>query len=399
MPIKRNPAKLILLVCLVLYVAFAVVNLHIANEKYLWDFRMYIDTIRAYDAGINPYDAQAVSRFAGRDVSELYYFPLTLWVLKPFAAMPYAAASVLFLSIKCGLLIFLIVLWQRVFLHRPDDVLFVLFCILAYNATIYLDMRAGNVSLFEVVFTWAAFWAYLKNRMVAFSLLLGMAALFRLTPLFFSLLLVFCTRELRLRGTVALGAAIVSAAGAAWIADANLLVRFFPHALSITGEPLRAGIINPASFTLISSLADTIWELAGVDVPRIALRVTYVVWVAFVFVMSWRAFRRLDVNDPEHRIIIINLMCLVYALILPRFKDYSYILLLLPTYFIIVNMRYTPAFPFAFGLCVLSCLYVTLPGFRTVARLLWNFYPFFIATVIWSIYLWEIKQGHAARGP
>ena len=112
------------------------------------------------------------------------------------------------LSLKCFLLIVLIVVWQRVYLHRPEDVLFVLFCVLAYNATVYLDMRAGNVSLFEVALVWFAFWAYLRNRVVAFSVLLGTASLFRLTPLFFSLMLVFCSP--RLRGLIALAAVIVS---------------------------------------------------------------------------------------------------------------------------------------------------------------------------------------------
>ena len=116
-----------------------------------------------------------------------------------------------------------------------------------------------------------------------------------------------------------------------------------------------------------------------------------------------RALRRLDVHDPEDRIVIINVMCLVYALILPRFKDYSYILLLLPTYYMIVHMRFTPVFPFVYGLCVLSCLYMTLRDsgpwcgpYGTSIHSLWR-------TVVWYLYVREIRiammQGAAPPHP
>jgi hypothetical protein len=43
---------------------------------------------------------------------------------------------------------------------------------------------------------------------------------------------------------------------------------------------------------------------------------------------------------------IFGIVGLVYALIHPCFKDYAYMLLIVPAYYMIVNNRFTKAHPF-----------------------------------------------------
>jgi hypothetical protein len=96
-------------------------------------------------------------------------------------------------------------------------------------------------------------------------------------------------------------------------------------------------------------------------------------------------------NDhPDREKMILFLICLVYALIHPRFKDYAYMLLIVPSYFIMKTTRLKNAFPFIFVLSILAAPHLLLPGFDILSALVWRFFPLAIAYIIWGLYLYEI---------
>jgi hypothetical protein len=84
------------------------------------------------------------------------------------------------------------------------------------------------------------------------------------------------------------------------------------------------------------------------------------------------------------------LVCLLYALIHPRLKDYMFLLLIVPSYYIIKNTRHTKLAPFLFILFVLSCERLVLPIFSSIMSLVRDYYPLMIAYCVWGIYLYEI---------
>jgi hypothetical protein len=84
------------------------------------------------------------------------------------------------------------------------------------------------------------------------------------------------------------------------------------------------------------------------------------------------------------------LVCLVYALIHPRFKDYAYILLIVPAYYIIMSNRFTKANPFVFFLAALVYPPFIIPGTEIIFMFFWKYYPLIVAYVIWGMYLYEI---------
>jgi uncharacterized membrane protein len=84
------------------------------------------------------------------------------------------------------------------------------------------------------------------------------------------------------------------------------------------------------------------------------------------------------------------LICLLYALIHPRMKDYMYLLLIVPSYYVIKNTRYTKLAPFLFILFILSSERLALPIFSSVMSLIWAYYPLMIAYCVWGIFLYEI---------
>jgi hypothetical protein len=127
------------------------------------------------------------------------------------------------------------------------------------------------------------------------------------------------------------------------------------------------------------------------NVPKsIQLFAVFISAAAVIFV-SGKAFVRLRSVEPEAKEkIALFLVCLVYGLIHPRFKDYAYMLLLVPAYYIIVTARYSKAMPFILILCVITSPEFVLPGTVSLFQLFWKFYPLMVAYCIWGIYLHEI---------
>ena len=115
--------------------------------------------------------------------------------------------------------------------------------------------------------------------------------------------------------------------------------------------------------------------------------------------LTYKAHIRLKSAKVENsRMLEVFLVCLVYALIHPRFKDYAYILLIVPAYFIIMNNRYTKTNPFVFFLAILVYPPFIVPGTEIVFMFFWKYYPLVVAYVIWGMYLHEIFSWATAPG-
>ena len=80
---------------------------------------------------------------------------------------------------------------QRFFLKREADIWFYPFALLAFNTSIFVDIAAGNISIFEQFGLWLGFFFLLKRRLFLFCLAIVLIANFKITPLFFLVLLLF----------------------------------------------------------------------------------------------------------------------------------------------------------------------------------------------------------------
>jgi len=383
-----------------LYLAFAVIQLvqeGEAGRDYHWDFQTYYWATTAYLQGIDPYDTGAVKAATRHDLHNFFYFPLSLHLFAPLTRLSFNIADLVFLCIQCCLLVYSVCIWQIIFLEKFPDPWFLLFCLLAFNSTIYLDLGAGNVSIVEQAALWTAFYFFAKQRFVLFSVFVVLAAIFKLTPLFFGLLLLSCGKDQRFRALAVLALAVFLIFAIAWLAEPRLFMQFLSRASTILELPSDYGIISPAPRQLIKSFVSF---LARRDLIVYPLVVQWSLYLSVVFViagLTWNAFRNLDVSTDEDAKFAINLMCLLFVLVSPRLKDYSYIVLLLPTYFIMQRISAVRAYPLLFILSVLSIQNITLPGFDSIARVLWSYYPLGIAILIWIIYLVELRARDKIR--
>jgi hypothetical protein len=294
-----------------------------------WDFQTYYAAAKVYSQGGNPYDLAALSRAAGKTISLPYlYPPSVLYLFQPFCRLGYHTAYFVFFALKIAALAILMLLWWKLFIREERHLpLFLILCALAYNGTILCDVVAGNVSTFEQLLIWSAVGFYLNRRVDLFCLLVGLSALFKGVSLLL-LLLPLLDRERRsaLRPVIvtASGFVTVQLLSIAW--QPVLYREFLSGVLSLD----ERGIVNPSSMALARDCVEILFRRTGWSIHGLAA-VLYGVWVSLLAVATRILVKRSGWCLGRKEALFVFLF--LYALILPRFKDYSYMLVIIPTWY------------------------------------------------------------------
>ena len=372
-----------------LYLITLILHISANYTQYQWDFRTHRKAGEIFADGKNPYDAGILISQEGGEF--LYtYPPVTLFLYWLFSLPSYKSAFHIFLIAKCILLFGLIYFWRTEFLNRSAGPLFFLFCLLAFNSAIFRDLIAGNINLVEQVMLWLAFFFHLRHQLVWFCIFCLLAASFKIIPIFFLVLLLLSGDKKRYFYFAGSAGVFFLYLLVQYVVAPHLFNGFIRNALIVVGE---RGTIVPSTFTLLSDIFKWISQNIGIVVPQAIQFILFLLFVAAVTFFSHKAYKRLqqlDLKDKE--IISLFLVCLVYALIHPRFKDYAHMLLLPPAYYIIKNTRYTSAVPFVYFLSILVYPPFIVPGTEIVFSFFWKYYPLMIVYTIWVMYLHEISS-------
>jgi hypothetical protein len=378
-------ARLFGAAALILMAAFMFIDIAMQPKALHWDFASYYYVGQAVRNGADPYDTQVTSALYGQHLDPYGYNPVTLFPLEFLSRLDYTSASRLFLFLKFLCLVALLFIWKRVFLKDGGGLDFFLLCLLGYNTAIFIDLRCGNVGLFEQLFLWVAFWAFLRRRFVVFCLLIFLVSLIKVQPLFFLGLLLFCEDKRKIfygLGTLAVFVFLNVVTG---IMAPGLFTGYLHRAFVCLQE---TGIANPSSLDFVRRII----PLFGIDTKTVLSQaVVFVIYggiVLTVFIFSLKAVIRLKSFEPELRgRWLIFLFCFVFALVCPRFKSYTYILLLVPTYAVIKKTIDLPVAPWLVLFVVLPTIDVRLPFFDIFAYIAADYYPLLVAVGMWILCL------------
>ena len=375
------------LILLLAYFITLVLHISANVDHYQWDFRTHRKAGEIFASGLDPYDSDTL--FPQAKTTFLYnYPPVTLYFYRFLAQFDYESAYHIFLIAKCILLIGLIYFWKREFLKTNANFLFGLFCLLAFNSAVYRDLIAGNINLLEQVFLWLAFFFYIKQRLLLFCAFCLLAASFKMTPSFFLVLLLLADDKKKYHYFVGSGVAFFTYLLVQFIIVPDMSISAFRNAFAVVSE---RGSVVPSTFTFLSDVFKWVSNNAGVTTPQAIQFAVLIVFVTAVVLLTYKAYVRLNSLSVENRPMIdVFLVCLVYALIHPRLKDYAYILLIVPSFYIIMNGRFTKVNPFIFFLAIVAYPPFIVPGTEIVFTFFWNYYTLFFAYAIWGMYLNEI---------
>ena len=377
---------IVITILLVGYYITLVLHVSAHHDQYLWDFRSHRASGEIMASGLNPYDTDTLS--PKTRTKFLYtYPPVTLFLYRLLALPNFKTASHIFLIGKFILLIGLVYFWQRKFLKEDSGPLFYVFCLLAFNSTVFLDMIAGNINLVQQAMLWLGFSFYIRERYKLFCLFILIAASFKMTPIFFLILLLLPDDKNKYKYFFGAGAVFLSYLLIQYIMVPDLFTGFIKNALIVVGE---RGEVVPSTNKLITALFEMVSKISGMTMPSAIQSAIFLIIAAVVVLFSYKACLRLKQTQLENRAMMeVFVVCLVYALIHPRFKDYGYILLLVPSYYIIKNSRYTKIAPFLFILFIMSNR-MMLPIASSIYDTVWAFFPLMVAYGVWGIYLHEI---------
>jgi len=363
--------KIVILVCLSVYGIIVLYNV-VTKEKQR-DFKTFYYAAKAYSNGDNPYDMDALSRASGENIKLPFVYPsITLHLFRPFVWFDYHTSSFIFFGLKLVALALLIFLWRKFFL--PDAsyamALFLL-CILSYRETIIRDLYAGNISCFEQLLLWSAVLCFLKKESALFCFLIVGSALFKVTSIVFLLLPLLNKDRKSLFAMIGALILFLSMHLVSYAKTPTLFMGFLWNVLSLD----ERGNINPSSLALIKDavaafLGTVSWNIAFLDLAL------YGAFVVFLLVVTYNMVKGFDLQKNRMEFIVICFF--LYALTVPRFKDYSYMLLIIPSLYVIRNAMQSNL---ARAIAVFFICVTFLP-----------YQAFFVTIALFSLYLRYIQR-------
>lgn len=354
-------------------------------DVFQWDFATYYAAAKMFSEGLNPYDLSRVARTTGGPIFPFLYLPVSIFFFEPFTLLSLPAAKLAFLLTKCAILIGVLALWQLKFLDNPTDGFFILFCLLAFNSAICLDLQSGNISSIEQAILWGSFFFFIRGNMYWFCLLLILSSVFRLTPLAFGMLLLVQRDSGRYRSLALFGGVCTLFVLANFILDPNLMKQFLSQLPHIGLNQEDIGIKNPATLSMVKFWSRYLQDVAGIAVSRTTQMAAYGVVALAVFIVSAKAMCRLNMSSMEQRKQAVYIAVLAYTIMMPRFQDYQWALLLVPTYALMLRRNVVSFYPVLFLFSILSAKHITVPGGVMVSTFVWNYYPWLLAVAVWAM--------------
>jgi hypothetical protein len=318
-----------------------------------WDLRVYLQCAQTLASGADPYANEPVvdnSKF------QCLYPPVVTDLYRPFAALSRSfdrGGERLWAALKVLSLAAMLLLWRRYILRPGPDLPRVLAAALLYGSPFWSDFQSGNAGSFEHLALWAGLAAFVAGRDLLFAAAIACAAQPKLMPILL-LPLLLCAprpswRALALGGVLAAGLF-----GLNELLHPGLTRAFFAHLV----DPLQAwhyerGPNNCSVYALVHHAVETgtgIRWIATLWAGRVHMACAVV--VAALTARALFALRRGPGAETDKRRAAALLYCAAYALVVPRLKDYSFLLLIPPT-IAVLESDAPPAMKLAIVLCAL----------------------------------------------
>lgn len=305
--------------------AVALLCFAIDRRPAFWDFDTYRAGALALGQGLDPYQVADLRRASGLPIAQQNtYLPLIVWASAPLTWLPRNPALCIYLLLELAALGLLFQRWHRL-LPAITGAWLPPFCLIAFSGALLVGLRSGNLEILVLAALWAAFAAWIRGRIALFCGLLFACGAVKLTPWFFVLLLPWIDHPARGRWLAGTLAAIT-----AFLALNAMLTPALFHAwLAVHTAAGERGSLNPCSLALLETVARAAAR-HGLALPRAAVIISWLTLALCVTLLSRQRLARRPGPPPRGAPALTELLlfaCVTFALIAPRFKNYSYALL------------------------------------------------------------------------
>ncbi len=318
-------------------IVWLVMIISIGNRDRLWDFKTYFYASVAQAQGENPYDLEALNRYSHDKIELPFVYPLAIcYLFRPLTWLPYGVAYHVWLWLKVVIAVYLFWLWRTRFIRWGPLWLMLLIGSGAFLSALYRDLTAGNVALIEQALLWTGFWWLLESKPFRFAVAVAFAAIFKFTfALFLPLLLLTQTRRrwqaVAVGGTMVMGYALIN-----WSLSAPQFREFVEIGANLKEYTTSFNHSTLAVFHDVGGLLiGTRIDSAGSAAVVMAL---YLMFAVVLATLTFKCLRRNWPIDTRAKLLwTMCALCLLYALVLPRMKNYTQLLLIVPTLLVITG--------------------------------------------------------------
>ncbi len=367
--------------------------LYIFHQRiyYLWDFQGYYAAAKCLMHHLNPYNTRELY-LLHTNIAPLPYMypPIATYYYFPFAILDIESATAIFLFIKLVALIGLYYIWSKIYFEKKHFIAFLYFSLLAFGAAMSVDLFSGNISIFEQLIIWTAIYFFLQEKLWKFSLLIIIVSTIKIVPVVFLIFILFSPSKNKMKVFLSSVVIFISYLALNYFIEPKLTGDYANAFFSYAGKdggitnPIKEGGITAAcSLEFFRSFIILIYP----DAPSYLFISIYLAFVSVVSFLTWVKLRELiKNNDREAKLLLVFTLCLGIIIILPRFKNYSYLLAVLPVFYLIIKSYKKTG---AILLLILVCL--STPNFSApILQLFWEYSPLIISFIAWLLYLREI---------
>lgn len=283
------------------------------------------------------------------------------------AKLKYDTALAVFIGLKVLIAIFLFYIWINYFLKEKYGLIFTIFFIAGFDAGIYIDLKFANISLYEQFFIWLGLYFFLNKKNFMFTACLILASMFKFWPilLLFAYLALDARKNLKYLAIFFVAFAVIQAT--LYFAMPGLYPSF------INSSPITetgGGWNNTSSYLFFKDL------FAGFNVNGLIPVAVYGTWAAvFAGLTAFFMFK----YKGGGAIARIFFILVAYCLIVPRMKNYSYIMLLPVAYYFTTQAIKSK---WSWLVLILFCENLTC---RFVPVVMCEYYYLFTLVAIWMM--------------
>ena len=363
----------------------------IATKDNQWDFKVYYYATIAQAQGENPYDLEVLNKHSPDKIIFPFVYPVvTCYFFRPLTLLPYGVAYQVWLFFKIGLAIYLLWLWRKRFMNWGSLPLMILVATGTFLGAFYRDLNSGNVTLIEQALLWTGFYWLLEERPYRFVAAIAAAAFFKFSLAIFLAAILFTRMKGKL-AAIGLGCILVGGYVAiVWMADPEAFANLMQAGSSIKEYTAD---FNHSSFAVFHDLGKL---FAGRAVDSSSGRAIVIgLYLAFVGVVSAFTFRSLrnfkSLNQHDAMFLTICALCLLYVLVVPRMKNYTFIILAVPTYLVLTAAMTRRVAVILTFLLVLPRIKIAAP--ETAFGFYQYIHPWLMAVIVWWLFVRYAGRG------
>lgn len=372
------------------YVALILAYLLASPNRFQQDFFIQYDAARVYSQGLDPYSLQNMNSLPDHPRGLFFsYPPIALYFYSLFIPLSHVPAYYVWMTIKLCALAGLFFLWNKHVLPLRGDPLTIFYFILAFNGTLFVDLWAGNLTILEQLAYWLGFACLIRGRIWPFSVLIILVAQVKLTPVcMLGLLLVMEARPKWL-------AFFASLAGFFALFSANFLLfgenakKFY---LVASQNLMEHGINSPSTLALYNDVL-AVFRRHGIRPPVGTAEMLFAITAVGVLAVAlWTCSQYHKNSKSSGPLLPALLICLVYVLVMPRFKNYMFIYALMPALYVLRNAGRRFLAPVLAVLLVLPNADSYVPIVGIAADLFHDYLPLLCAYLVFAWFVVEMAR-------